>query len=87
VVRIRPHDVQLRRRGLRGMLATVGRVAYLGDRVRADVQLSHGGPQLVSLVPSREADKLALAPGRRVSVRVSGARVSPEERRPTWPPP
>jgi sulfate/thiosulfate transport system ATP-binding protein len=87
VVRIRPHDVELRRRGLRGMSAVVRRVAFLGDRVRADVQLTHGGPQLIALLPSREADKLSLQAGRRVSVRIKAARVSPEERRASWPPP
>jgi ABC-type Fe3+/spermidine/putrescine transport system ATPase subunit len=87
MVRIRPHDVELRRRGLRGFHGTVGRVAYLGALVRADVQL-HRGPQLVALLPSREADRLGLVAGKRVSVRIAAARVSPgiEERRPTQPP-
>ena len=88
MVRIRPHDVELRRRGLRGFHGTVNRVAYLGALVRADVQLAHRGPQLIALLPSREADRLHLEAGKRVSVRIAAARVSPvvEERRPTRPP-
>ena len=75
-VRIRPHDIELSR-GLGGLRAVVRRTSFLGALVRVEVALAHGGPQLVALVPRRDADRLRLDAGTKVRVRIRAGRVTP----------
>jgi hypothetical protein len=53
------------------------RATFLGAMVQVEVELLRGGPTLRALVPARHADRVRLAPGRKVRVRVRAGRVSP----------
>jgi sulfate transport system ATP-binding protein len=75
-VRIRPHDIELARGFGGGLPAVVRRATFLGAVVRVELELAHHGPRLVALVVPRLADRVKVAPGRRVRVRILAGRVS-----------